>query len=178
MKKNCLIFHLLTLLCVTLLFTTGCNKPYTPPEVVGNWSFLDNAFNLYVNSTLEGYTPSLENKLIDAVNRMKDVLVEPNAIRLASDNSFHFIYKSGEMSTGTYTQSQQTLVFQFTALEVSELIGYTDGEYLELLFSVLTLKPLFLSLFDLESEEFEILFREDNPVISGMEASVIFKKDG
>jgi len=179
-KKINPIFMSIILLVMATNFSS-CNKPYTPPEMTGSWSFLDNSFSLTVNQLALGYTELLETKLIAAVERMKDVqkLNDPQTIKLASDGTFQFIFSTLDVATGTYRQENQIIYFTFLSghyPEIEELIGYSDGIYLEIHLSILTFESLFVACLDVELEEYERLFHAEDPIIREMSAFIVYRK--
>ena len=177
MKKTVLLLWL-------ALFAAGmavsCNKPLTPPEIVGTWgSYLYdyNPFYLLGNAEeLESY-PELKSKVYDAYDMMTQVLKDPETITILEDGTFTFIFRSGDIANGQYIQNGSFIYFTFTSghyPQVDAIFGETDGINMILHLNSLIVKPIYLGFLDLKSDEYELLFGELNPIITDMRAEVAF----
>jgi len=178
MIKNQSIILLKITLFVIVLFSSGCNKTNTQFNVAGNWSYFKSTFSFFVNNTHLAYTSQLEVKLLQASNLMRTVLDDPQTIIIEPDGTFRFIFKSNNIAFGTYIIDGQIITFKFSSghyPEVESLIAVTDSNYLNLYLSMITLKPIFLSFFDLNLKDYDSLFNEIDPIIEYMESSILFK---
>jgi len=179
MKKKSLII-ILTFYSIFIFSLSSCNSKAAPYEIFGTWTYINNSFSLSYNRTVIGFTPQLENKIIEACNKMSTILVDPHSIILDSEGNFRFIFKSNDVATGSYSLDKQILTFIITSghyPEVESLFAVTDGELLELYFGILSFKQIFVSLLELSDEELHLLFREENPVINRIDASILYQKN-
>ena len=179
MKK--VIFPLLMYLPIIGLAcgTNSCNKPYTPPDITGTWSYQDFLFAIQVNKTVNGYDSELEKKLSEAVYQMDAAVTDPQTIVINPDNTFKFMYAYTEMGTGTYSiDNLGYIYYTFTSgfYPYKEAIALSDGTLMELYLNLDTVKPIFLSFLDVEGEVLNLLFDKDNPIITGMQASTIYRR--
>ena len=177
MKKTVVLFWL-------ALFAAGmagsCNKPYTPPEIIGTWgSYLSDysPFMLYGNAEALDYYPDLKSKVEEANEVMNQILKDPETISISEDGTFTFIFRSGDIARGSYIQNGSYIYFTFTSghyPEVEALFGETDGITMILHLNSLIIRPIYLGLLDLDIDEYELLFGESNPILSDMRAEVAF----
>ena len=178
MKKTVLRALMYGFFFVMAFAVNSCNKPVTPPNVAGTWSSLENVFAIQIDKSVEEYDTDLEEKLIAAVNQMTDAHFDPQTIIISSDDAFRFLSAFGEIGSGICSIDKSGLItFSFTSgyYPENKAFAYSDGALMELFLHIESVKPVFLSALDVESEKMEALFREENPVITAMQASIIFK---
>ena len=177
MKKTVFLFWLALFVAG---LAVGCNKPFTPPEIVGTWgSYLSDyePFFLYGDAEALDYYPDLKIKVDDANDMMNQVLKDPETISILEDGTFTFIFRSGDIAKGSYLQNGSYIYFTFTSghyPEVEALYGETDGVNMFLYLNSLIIKPIYLRLIDLDSDEYELLFGESNPILTDMRAVLVF----
>lgn len=191
-------------LYVALLFfglnISHCNKPFTPPEIVGVWrlgaliqgqtvkafadfnndtyafllakDLIDQNGNLHLPEGYEG----LKDKISDAFTDVLLFLEDINSITLKEDGTFQFSSLSQtQNAAGTYKQENQFIFFYCTTPHFEEvdgsLLAATDGNVLELYPSTLILTSFFSTFFS--EEELELLFGSIKPP-TGVEGIIFF----
>ena len=188
-----------SLLLLALLFisfsTSTCNKPFTPPNMVGTWTIgtsiggsvvesfisfdrvsLDRLNNLDAAQLL---SESLKTRITDAATATNISLRDLRTITFFSDGTFTFTFETSYNAQGTYTQDGSYIFFTCATGHFPEVdgfvLGISDGSLLEVYPSTLTLMPIFMNFLDIDSDERELLFGNPlEPVISGMEAIIYF----
>ena len=170
-----------SLFCLLVLFlglcVSNCNKASEPPVVTGVWKIdtagIDWAASIdYERLSDQGYS----DQFYASYNPIRIALRDPQTITLEPDNSFSFIFKNGEIATGTYEQNYTVIYFYLNTPPFTDgVFAYTNGQILDLRLGPLYLRPIMLSVFDLTLEEAEDLLEGDNPIVSYMEASVPFR---
>jgi len=179
MKKTPHLFPF-CLLLFNLLFIAGCNKPYTPPEIVGTWNLSPESYQsfwVFGNPDAMLFYPELDEKIKDAMTIIEKTPKDPESITIEEDGHFKCKLVSGEIASGTWSQQNQVIYFYFTSghyPEVDYLISETDGVNMFLYFSTLTMKPPFLELLDLNNDEYEILFGNEDPIITSVERQIVY----
>lgn len=175
---------------VGILSTTGCNKAYTPPEVVGTWNLganlngnrheaaIDFSDDVYIRLNSLGALPAgLKEKIDEAALATRDALLDLKTIKLNPDGTFNFTYLSTFPAAGTYTQEDIYIHFTCTTGHYPEvegmLIGATDGFTLEMYPSSLTLMPFFLPFFS--EDEIELIFGTSHPS-TGLKGAIFFTR--
>lgn len=174
---------------------TGCNKPFTPPDITGNWGNPSPYINPVQNlDNLHEEDLELKQAVINKINgkfgatafwdSFKLLLEEsedyPRTIHVGPDNIFSFNYISGYTTNGTYTQDMQTFTFKEAA---SPNVIYAEFDYAENalwlhLFNKTQEKDAFyyalMHLYDLNEEEEAVCEK----MIVGYYIGLIYKQIG
>jgi len=190
-KKLSILLHFVLL--AFCFWTTSCNKPFTPPEMIGTWhigaSDQGNMLYSYVHANIEIsnrienlyieglISEELEEKLHDAFVATSETLEGLRTVTFSADGTFTFTYDFQLNAYGTFTQEDSYIYFTCETNHYPEvegkLIGMSDGSLLIIYPSSLTLMPLFLPYFT--EEEIELVFGTPNPN-TGLEAAIYFSR--
>ena len=162
------VFRLLIMLSFLIAGLSSCNKPYTPPEIVGTWT-LNSAevyFGLIFNiETYESFPQSLKDKIQQSPQLMEDVLKELKTITILENNTFTLTHASGQKSSGTYTQDNQYINFTFSPdyyPNANEWQAIAEDKSLWLYPNYQYIKSLFITLTGLDNVESDLVFNENN----------------
>jgi len=174
-------------------WTTSCNKPYTPPEMIGTWhigapvqgnmlySYVDanseiahRIENLYFEGLI---SEELQEKLHNASVATAETLEELRTVSFSLDGTFTLTFDFQPSAYGTFTQDGSYLYFTCETNHYPEVegkfLGMSDGTILIIYPSSLTLMPLFLPY--LTEEEIELVFGTANPN-TGLEGAIYFSR--
>ena len=153
----------------------GCNKTYTPPDIVGTWGMPEPYLRIVTNPDVYIEDYSLQQRMaskIDAATQKRSFWEEfqerlesyedydyPKTFSLNLNNTFSFTYVSNRILTGTYEQSGHIVIFSDLASPPNIIHGEADDLLLWLhLFNKTqgNRDPLhydIMDLFDLDAEE-------------------------